>query len=106
MKIPKAPAGLKTPGRVFWRKVLSEFRLEESHDLQRLEMACRTLDNLKEAEDRVKTDGMFTTNRYNSVVEHPALKSIKDFRMLFIKIVREMNLDVSLPDESRPPRKY
>ncbi len=106
MKIPKAPAGLNTAGRVFWKKCLSEFELSESHDLQRLEMACRTLDDLKQAQDRVKKDGMFTVNRYNNVIEHPAMKSIKNLRLLFCKIVRELNLDVSLPDESRPPRNY
>ena len=92
-------------GRRFWKKVMEEVGLEEAHDLERLSMACRCLDDLDVAESRVKVDGMFTTNRYGATVEHPAQKSIRDLRLLFIKIVRELQLDIT-PSESRPPRLY
>ncbi len=52
-------------------------------------MACKCLDDLSEAEERVKVDGMFTVNRYSAAVEHPAFKTIKDLRLLFVKIIRE-----------------
>jgi phage terminase small subunit len=105
MKIPRAPKTLKAEGRKFWRKVLSEFDLSDAHDLERLAMAGKCLDDLVEAEERVKTDGMFTLNRYNNVIEHPGLKVIRDTRTLFVKIVREMCLDLTAGD-SRPPRRY
>ncbi|MDD5723772.1 MAG: hypothetical protein PHY29_08555 [Syntrophales bacterium] len=84
---------------------MSEFQLEDEHDLRRLEMAAQCIDNLREAEARVSEDGMFTVNRYGSMVEHPGVKIIKDMRLLFVKIIRELNLDVTVP-ESRPPRRY
>ena len=68
-------------------------------------MACKTLDDLKEAEDRVKVDGMFVVNRYGNTIEHPAVKTIKDLRLLFVKIIRELALNISIP-ESRPPKRY
>jgi phage terminase small subunit len=105
MKIPKPPKSLKSEGRAFWRKVLSEFDLQEAHDLERLSMAGKCLDDLSEAEKRVETDGMFTTNRYGSTVEHPGLRIIRDSRALFLKIIREACLDVTSGD-SRPPRRY
>ena len=105
MKIPKAPNGLNSPGKRFWKKVLSEYDLQESHDLERLAMACKCLDDLAEAEKRVKSDGMFVTNRYGNLVEHPGIKLVKDSRTLFIKIIREMCLDLTT-GESRPPRRY
>jgi P27 family predicted phage terminase small subunit len=106
MKVAKAPNGLGAQGKRLWKKILSEYELTESHDLARLEMACRTLDNLHDAEDRVRRDGMFTENRYGNIVEHPAVKSIKDFRLLFVKIIRELSLDIVQPGDSRPPGKY
>jgi P27 family predicted phage terminase small subunit len=106
MKIPKTPSGLNTAGKKFWKKVLSEFELSETHDLERLSMAARTLDDLAEAEKQVKKDGMFTVNRYGGTVEHPAVKTVRDTRMLFIKIVRELGLDLAIPEDSRPPRRY
>ena len=70
MKIPRSPNGLDSTGKKFWKKVLSEYELEETHDLERLSMACKCLDSLTEAEKRVKDDGMFTTNRYGKLIEH------------------------------------
>jgi phage terminase small subunit len=106
MKFLKAPSGLKATGRRFWKNVLSEYELSETHDLERLCMAAKCLDDLAMAEKRVKDDGMFTKNRYGNVVEHPGLKMIRDMRLLFIKIVRELALDIIDPSDSRPPRQY
>ena len=106
MKIAKAPNGLKAAGKRFWKKVLSEYELTGAHDLERLSMAGKCLDDLAEAEKRVKDDGRFTNNRYGSVVEHPGVKMIRDTRLLFVKIVREMCLDIVEPGDSRPPRQY
>ena len=105
MKIPKPPKELKASGRKFWRKVLLEYDLQESHDLERLSMAAKCLDGLNEAENRVEADGMFVTNRYGNLVQHPGVKTIKDNRTLFVKIIREMCLDITAGD-SRPPRRY
>jgi len=105
MKTQSIPKGLKATGKRFWEQVTSEFELEESHDLERLKMACKCLDDLAEAEQRVNKDGMFITNRYGNTVEHPGVKIAKDMRLLFIKIIRELALDIQVPD-SRPPRQY
>jgi|LQYC01.1.fsa_nt_gi P27 family predicted phage terminase small subunit len=105
MKALKTPGDLKKTGKNFWKKVLSEYELTETHDLERLKMAARCLDNLFEAEERVKVDGMFITNRYGSTVEHPGMKTVKDMRLLFVKIIRELGLDLAVSD-SRPPGRY
>jgi hypothetical protein len=102
----KTPDGLKSKGAAFWKKVLSEYELSEAHDLSRLEMAAKCLDDLAEAEKRVEADGMFTTNRYGATVEHVGCKTIRDNRLLFVKIIRELALDIIAPGDSRPPRQY
>ena len=102
----KTPTDLGAQGRRFWESLLREVELEEAHDLERLCMACKCLDDLDVAESRVKADGMFTINRYGATVEHPAFKTIRDLRLLFVKIIRELGLDIAAPGESRPPRQY
>jgi len=102
----KIPKELSKKGKNFWKKVLSEYDLQDSHDLERLAMAAKCLDNLDEAEKRIKSEGMFVLNRYNNTVEHPALKVVKDMRLLFVKIIRELGLDLVNVPESRPHRQY
>lgn len=102
----KTPSDLEKSGRQFWKKVTSEYVLTEAHDLERLKMACRCLDEIAEAEQEVKINGMFVTNRYGNRVEHPAVKSMRDNRTLFCRIIRELGLDLETGPESRPPRQY
>jgi len=40
------------------------------------------------------------------VKEHPAAKVIRDNRIIFCRIIRELALDIETPSESRPPRAY
>ena len=105
MKTPRAPTGLKTPGKKFWRKVLSEYQLEEAHDLERLFQACGCLDQINECEEIVKTEGRFVLDRFLQKKENPASKAVRDNKVLFCRILRELALDIAVPD-SRIPRQY
>jgi len=102
----KTPAGLQANGRRFW-KIMSEYVvLEEAHDLERLSMACKCLDDIHQGEEQIKLDGMYVRDRYGGVKEHPAAKVIRDNRIIFCRIIRELALDIETPSESRPPRAY
>lgn len=105
MKIPRTPTGLKAPGKQFWRKVLSEYQLEESHDLERLAQACGCLDQISECEKIVEAEGRFILDRFQQTKEHPASKAVRDNKILFCRILRELALDIAVPD-SRIPRQY
>jgi len=105
MKIPRAPSGLKAPGKRFWKKVLSEYQLEETHDLERLSQACGCLDEIMECEKVVEVEGRFILDRFRQSKEHPASKAVKTNKILFCRILRELALDIAVPD-SRIPRQY
>lgn len=112
MKVAKLPKEniknnrvLGAIGEDFVKKVLSEYDLADAHDLERLDMAGRCLDEISEAEDQIRIDGRYQQNRYGGTVEHPAARVIRDTRLLFVKIIRELALDINVPD-SRPPRQY
>ena len=106
MKIPKTPNGLQGSGKKFFKKVLSEYILSESHDLERLFMACRCLDEISAAEKIVVMEGRFIEDRFKQKREHPAGKAIRDNKVLFCRIIRELGLDLEGTQESRPPRQY
>ena len=106
MKIPKVPNGLQAHGKRFFKKVLSEYVLTEGHDLERLYMGCRCLDEIAEAEEIVKLEGRFIEDRFKQKREHPAAKLIRENKIIFCRIIRELGLDISTPGDSRPPRQY
>lgn len=101
----RTPAGLKAPGKRFFKKVMGEYELEDTHDLERLTQACKCLDEIGEAEAIIEAEGRFIEDRFKQRREHPAAKSIRDARTLFFRAVRELALDVEVP-ESRPPRRF
>ncbi len=102
----KPPSRLKATGRKFWKRANKETVYEESHDTERLEIGCKCLDDIREAEDQVKLDGMFIKDRYGCIREHPAIKVIRDNRIIFLRVIRELGLDIETPGETRIPRRY
>ena len=106
MAIKRAPAGLKAAGKGFWKKSMSEFVLKDAHDLERLKQACGCLDDIADAEEIVKADGLFIRDRFEQTREHPGLKTVRDNKTLFCRIIREMGLDLNVAEDPRLPRSY
>lgn len=105
-KTQKPRNGLGKTGRKFWNRVLAEFVIENEHDLRRLEMAARCLDEIEVAEEVVSREGMYIKDRFQQVREHPGMKTIRDSRGLFARLIRELGLDLQESPESRLPRRY
>jgi phage terminase small subunit len=102
----KYPANLKKAGRKFYRKVQTEFVFEDHHDVERLAQAAACLDEIATAEAVLEKEGRFFTTKSGIVREHPALKAIRDFRTLFVRIVRELGLDLEPAQPPKPPGRY
>lgn len=106
MKKIKPPIYLKERGKKFFNKVISEFVFENAHEIELLGSAGGELDSQVESQKSIERDGYYIPNRYGKLIEHPALKSLRDSRALFMRIIREMGLDLTTGPESRQPRKY
>lgn len=106
MRKPNIPKDLGPNGASFWKKCNAEFIFTKSHDIERLIIACRCLDDIAIAEQTVRDGGHFVTNRYGNVCENPAVKTILNMRKLFIQTIRELGLDLSKIDAPRPPKRY
>ncbi|MFC1886061.1 P27 family phage terminase small subunit [Thermodesulfobacteriota bacterium] len=102
----KAPKHLKKQGRKFWKSVLSDFVLKDSHHLVIFENACQCLDRIDEAQAEIKVQGAYYTDRFGQPKEHPAHKTERDNKILFARLLRELNLDIEPLKENRPPALY
>jgi phage terminase small subunit len=97
------PPGLKETGAEFWRRFMAEKDVSEVQDVSDLERYCRLLDEEKELEARVATEGMLFRDRWGKPRPHPACKLLTDVRTLIMRQAREMGLNV-VSEESRIPR--
>ena len=86
-RIPRAPAHLKKEGRKFWKGVLLEIDLEEAHVLKFLENSCQCLDRILQAREQIEIDGSYFKDRFGQPKEHPALKTERDNKVLFARLM-------------------
>jgi len=106
MKIPKSSIKLSKVGAKFRRSVLREYKFDDTHDFRRLDLAAHCLDRIEECQAVIETEGLFVLDRFEQKKEHPAVKCERDQKVVFCRIIRELNLDIETPKDSRPPPLY
>lgn len=92
--IPKAPAGLRTRGRRFWRDTLTAYELTEGEVSLLLE-TCRTMDQLDALAAAFSVDGAMVTGSAGQPVVHPALTEARGQRAILHRLLAAL----ALPDE-------
>jgi len=106
MKIPKSTIKLGKGGARLRRNILKEIQFQESHDFTRLDLLAHTFDQILECQNTIESEGIFIKDRFNQPKENCALKSQRDLKVVFCRILRELNLDIEGMKESRPPSLY
>ena len=101
----RAPKNLTNESKRFWIDTVKGYELE-AHHLKILEAACRCWDRIIEARSIVKKDGAYFKDRYNQHKPHPALDIETKNKNLFMRLIRELSLDLEVPPDSRPPGLY
>lgn len=99
------PSCLGDESRAFWQEVCRSFFLE-AHHLKILESACTCWDRIVIARDEIAANGVFIKDRYNQIKTNPAVRVEHDSKILLARLLRELQLDVELSEEPRPPRMY
>ena len=97
------PNFLQVEGRDFWISVLNDYDLEESHHLKLLESASVCVDRIAQARRHIRKHGAFLKDRFGQMKENPAGKVERENKILFSRLVRELNLDLETPPANRPP---
>jgi phage terminase small subunit len=100
--VPRPPKHLSPSSRQWWRDVTEAYELEEHH-LRLLTLAAESWDRAVEARLMIAEAGAFYTDRFGAPRAHPAVSVERDAQISFARLLRELALDVSLPNSSRPP---
>jgi phage terminase small subunit len=99
---PKPPQHLSRPSQVWYTSVVGEFSLEPHH-LKLLVLACEALDRGEQARIILKNSGLTTTDDQGRTRAHPCVAIERDCRIAYARLLREMDLDVSLSDARVAP---
>ena len=103
MEVRKIKLGLA--GKQFRAKVLKEYDIIQTHDLKRLDMAAQILDRLELCDADIRANGAFFSTKTGQKRENPALKSEREMKIAFCRIIRELCLEEPEPENQRPPRR-
>lgn len=96
MSKPKAPQGLRAPGRRLWDAVLGEYELEE-HEMALLVEAVRTVDLLELLDAEVRRDGPLVSSP-QGVKAHPAAVEARQQKIALARLLAALRLPAG--DES------
>jgi len=102
MKPPEPPKHLSKDARSWWRKVTGEYQMEDHH-LRLLRLACEAWDRGQAAREALAVNGLTFTDRFGTPKPRPEVAVERDSRIAYARLLRELALDVSAPDDSRPP---
>ena len=99
---PAAPRHLSTTTRKWWRSVVGRWELEDHH-VRLLTLAAEAWDRGEQARELVARDGLTTPTRDGGAKLHPAVRVETDCRLAFARLLRELDLDLDPPAETRRP---
>jgi len=102
---PKPPAHLSKESAAWWLSVVSNWELD-AHHVRLLTLASEAWDRTAEARRRLKKYGLTFEDRFGQPRARPEVAIERDSRLAFARLLRELNLDVEPPRESRPPGMY
>jgi len=99
---PEPPAHLTPPTADWWRSVVSEYTLEPHH-LRLLALAAEAWDHYQQAHTILSKEGFTYEDRFGAPKTRPEVAIVRDNRLAFARLIRELGLDVE--DPQTPIRK-
>ncbi len=95
---PAPPEHLSERARAWWDDVVNGYALEPHH-VHLLRLACEALDRAEQARQLLEKDGLTVATAAGSVKEHPAAAVEREAARTFMRLVRELGINVG---EARP----
>src|SRR5512136_1953957 len=90
----RRPAGLSEAGANLWRKLSTEYRVDDAHGQAELALACRAADRLEACRKRIEKDGVSVRDRWGQVKPHPLLAAERDARAAVLAALRQLSLPI------------
>jgi phage terminase small subunit len=98
----QAPGHLSPPTKRWWRSVVSTWELDEHH-IRLLTLAGESWDRGQLARQQLQREGLVCATAMGPRA-HPAVKIAEQASIIFARLVRELDLDITTPAaETRPP---
>ena len=99
----KAPAHLSGEVKKWYAQVIESYELEPHH-LRLLQLAGESWDRCRQAREILDREGLTYQDRFDAPRTRPEVSIERDNRTAFVRIIRELDLDIDAPAQaSRPP---
>lgn len=104
-KSANAPPGLSDKAKNWWKKIISEYQIEDAAGLLLLETGLQAFDRMHEARELIAKHGAVTLDRFEQLRPNPATTIERDSRAAMCAALKALNLDLEpLRDGAgRPP---
>lgn len=96
------PRHLRASTRRWWRDVVSTWELQ-AHHVRLLTLAAESWDRCVEAREQIKRDGLTVPTKAGGPRLHPCVRVETAARIAFSRLLRELDLDVAPPAETKRP---
>jgi phage terminase small subunit len=98
-----APEYLEATTQEWFLSVMANYQMEPHH-VRLLTAACECWDRMQAAREAIREHGLTMTDPKTGVVRaRPEINIERDSKIVFMKLLRELNLSETPPD-SRPPK--
>ena len=103
MSKSKAPGHLQPATKRWFNRVTAVWTLEEHH-VKLLIIAAETWDRLTQAREVLADKGLTFEDRFGSPRARPEVAIERDSRTTFMRVIRELDLDIPEPTQPTRPR--
>lgn len=93
-KCPSAPASLSPEAKNLWRRLLTEFDVNDQHGLLLLRTALEAMDRMRAAQAAIARDGVTIVDRWGQSKPHPACQIERDSRTGMLAALKALRLDI------------
>jgi len=97
------PQGLSGASRRLFKRLCSEYRIDDGGGRETLRSGLRSLEQALQAEAIVAADGPMLTDRFGQRRAHPMLVIARDFRAQWLAALRQLHLAIGKPPKIGRP---
>jgi P27 family predicted phage terminase small subunit len=90
----KAPTHLSVDARRWWRRLQTEFGIDDDAGLLLLQTAFEAFDRMRACQAAIARDGELVRDRFDQMKPHPLLAAERDARAQMLAAVKALNLDI------------
>lgn len=89
-----APPGLSAAAKTWWKKIITEYEIEDAAGLLLLETALQAFDRMHDARALIEKYGAVTLDRFKQLRPNPATTIERDSRAAMCAALKALNLDL------------